>query len=175
MDFDQLVDKVETQPTPAVEAKVLLDSEAAAEHQRLQAEFEELTRQPSGSISERGPSQVAEDIRRLMETSEPTVFRFVTVGAKKWSDLVAQHPPSKQDRARGRDVSESFWPAAMAASCEQPEGATKAGFEKLWSKLSDGQWQRLVGACREANVGEHDIRPSWAVSALLNGQQQKSE
>lgn len=175
MDFETLVASVEEQPETTVEVRLLLDPDAAAEHQKLELELSELLSKPSGSLGERGPSDVAEDIRVLMDSAEPTVFVFKTVGARQWSQLIAKHPPSKQDRERFRDVSEPFWPEAMAASCVEPSGATVDGFVKLWERLSDGQWERLRGACREANVGVFDISPSLAVSALLNGRRLKSE
>lgn len=173
-DFDELVEQVEQAPTPTVEVRVLFDPDAAARHRQLEQELDDLVQRPSGSIDERGPAQVADEIAQLMDTSEPTTFRFQTLGAKTWSDLIAKHPPSKQERQRGRDVADSFWPDALAASCVEPEGATRDGFASLWEKLSDGQWERLKAACREANVAEHDIRPSQAASVLLSGRRPKS-
>lgn len=175
MDFDALVASVEEQPETTVEVRLLLDPDAAARHQALELELATAMNNPGGALNERGPGDVADDIRVLMESAEPTVFVFKTVGARQWSQLIAKHPPSKADRERYRDVSDAFWPEAMALSCVEPAGATKAGFLTLWDKLSDGQWERLRSACREANVGLFDISPSLAASALLNGRRPKSE
>lgn len=173
--FDEMVDRVEEAPPRIVDVSVPFDPDTAHRHEQLEQELEQLLRRPGGSISDRGPSQVADDIAELIDTAQTLDFSFQTVGAKRWSQLIATHPPSKQERERGRDVADRFWPAAMAASCVAPEGANEDGFTKLWSKLSDGQWQKLVSACRQANAEDHDIRPSQAAFALLSGRRQKSD
>lgn len=175
MDFETLVASVEEQPETTVEVRLLLDPDAAAQHQKLELELADALSNPTGSLADRGPGDIADDIRNLMESASPTVFVFKTVGARQWSQLIAKHPPSKADRERYRDVADTFWPDAMAASCVEPEGATRDGFVKLWERLSDGQWERLRSACREANVGLFDISPSSAASVLLNGRRLKSE
>ena len=174
-DFAELVTQVEEAPAPSVQVRILLDPAAAAQHRQLEDELEQAMRHPGQAINARGPAQIAQDIRDLMDSAEPTVFEFAAVGARQWSDLIAKHPPSKKDREQHRDVAASFWPDAMAASCVTPEGADVAGFTTLWNKLSEGQWERLRSACREANLGTFDIRPSSAASVLLNGSRPKSE
>ena len=174
MDFETLVASVEEQPETTVEVRLLLDPNAAEKHQKLEQELAAMLSTPGGSISDRGPADVANEIKELMDNAEPTVFVFKTVGARQWSQLIAKHPPAKADKERYRDVADTFWPEAMATSCVEPEGATRDGFVKLWERLSDGQWERLRGACREANVGVFDISPSLAVSAILNGRRPKS-
>ena len=174
-DFAELVTQVEEAPAPSVQVRVLLDPAAAAQHRQLEDELEQAMRHPGQAINARGPAQIAQDIRDLMDSAEPTTFEFAAVGARQWSDLIAKHPPSKKDREQHRDVASSFWPDAMAASCVTPEGADVQGFTTLWNKLSEGQWERLRSACREANLGTFDIRPSSAASVLLNGSRPKSE
>lgn len=173
--FDDLVTDVEEQPTVTVPVKILLDPDASAKHQQLEQELADMLNRPGGDISERGPAQIADDLRDLMDGAKYRTFVFATVGAKKWSDLIAKHPPSDAQRKRGLDVAPTFWPEAMAAACTEPEGATLKGFQALWDKLSSGQWDRLIGGCRQANAEDMDIRPSQAASVLIRGQRPKSE
>ena len=165
--LSELVDQVEQRPAPAVDVPVLLDPEAAAQHRRLEAELQKAEQSPGGSVSDRGPAQIAQEIAELYESTEPTVFKFAPLSPQAWADLIAEHPPPKGERA---DVNvESFWPEAMAACCIDPEDATVEDFRRLRDsgKVSNGTWNLLISGCREANEGTLDIRPTAAASKHL--------
>jgi hypothetical protein len=98
----------------------------------------------------------------------------VPLSPRAWSDLAAKHPPGK---GQPGDVNPTtFWPEAMAASCEQPAGATGAQFQALFesNKVTNGTWQRLVNGCRAANEGVFDLRPTPTVSAALRARARRS-
>ena len=165
--LSELVDEVEQRPAPAVDVPVLLDPEAAAKHRALEEELRKAEAKPGGSLGDRTAGQIAQDIADLYESTEPTVFKFAPLSPQAWADLIAEHHPPKGEKA---DVNvETFWPAAMAACCIDPEDATEADFRRLRDsgKVSNGTWNLLISGCREANEGTLDIRPTAAASRHL--------
>jgi hypothetical protein len=99
----------------------------------------------------------ADELREQAE-SDAVTFRFRSVGSKAWSDLLAQHPPSKEQRREtGVDYNPDTFPqAAIQASCADP---TLDDEDAAWlvEHLSLGQFRRLWTACLEANVGPGDL------------------
>lgn len=174
-DFDTLVGQVEGQEPFRLPVRVMLDSAAHAELQRLEAQLERaLNRPEDDDITAAGPAAVATQIASLLEEHTPAEFVFQAVPATRWDELVAAHPGSSSD------VAPSFWPAVMAECCVSPEGATVEGFAKLVgdgtveSKLNSGQRETLIQAVREVNRGLTDLRPSFAATALIRGTRRNS-
>ena len=85
-------------------------------------------------------------------------FTFTSNGRTAWRELVAKHPPTKEQRDKGADVNiETFPVAAMAACCTSPAEVDSDGLTALSSHLTQGQWDRLWGACLDANTLQGDI------------------
>jgi len=95
-------------------------------------------------------------------------FRFKGVGRKAWSDLAREHPPTKEQIARNHRVEfneDTFAPAIMALSCEQPKMTVEQITQFLASRVIDASaYMELWGACLRANV--FDDVPK---SSLLRG------
>lgn len=98
-------------------------------------------------------------------------FRFRSIGHKAWFDLIAKHPPTKdQKKADGRlDHDPTTFPVvAMAASCSVPEGVTEDFFRTLEkspnvvSTVFDYLWAK----CIEANVGGLEDPKSVAAGVI---------
>ncbi len=107
---------------------------------------------------------IAEEIIGLIEEADENSVDFVlrSIGARAWSDLLADHPPSADDMAMGRDHDSRTFPlAALAASITAPEGATPEMVTELEEKLSAGAWQQLWTACLAVNIVGGDI-PKFA-------------
>jgi len=168
-DFDALIGQVEGQEPFRLPVRLLLDSAAHAELQRLETQLERaLNRPEDADITAVGPSGLATEIANLLEQHEPTEFVFTSVSALRWDELVAAHPSDSSD------VSPAFWPAVMAECCVAPEGATLDGFTKLVGKINSGQRETLIQAVREVNRGLTDLRPSLAATALIRGTRRSS-
>lgn len=100
------------------------------------------------------------------------MFEFVGVTRRAWSDLMAKHPPAKEDARRGLDFDPNTFPqAAIAATCTDP-GITPEQSEKLLDVLPQGEWDKLWGAVLTCNVEVALPPKSLLVSAahLLNAE-----
>ena len=119
----------------------------------------------SDDLSEGGEAvDVAErilDVRDQVRKSERE-FLIRSVGEEAWSDLIAEHPPTKEDREQRMPWHPAtFWPAAIAASCVQP-ALTVDQVGKLLTVLSSGQMRKLTDAVLYVNGGSDDIPKSAA-------------
>lgn len=98
------------------------------------------------------PAELQERIADLSKEVEKKtrVLTFRSIGRRKWRELLAEHPPTKQQGALGADHNpETFPPAAMAATCSEPglslEQATWI-FEELPTGVVDRVWAAVLGA-----------------------------
>lgn len=171
-EFDTLVGQVEGQEPFRLPVRVLLDSTAHAELQRLEALLDQaLLRPEDDDVTVIGPAGIAVQIAELLKEHRPAEFVFQAVSGVRWDQLVVEHP-STDGRS---DVAASFWPTIMAECCVAPEGATVDGFVTLVGdgtvegKLNSGQRETLIQAVREVNRGLTDLRPSFAATALIRG------
>lgn len=159
------------------EARVLLDQSLLAEHTRLDAELQKaidedakLNRNPEAPV-------IAERIRELEQRidASKTVFVFEQIGRGAWLDLVAQHPPTDDERSQGLDHHpESFIPAALVASCRlvrTPDGNEGTldldNAEFLMAELTEAEFRKLWAACLKANLGEASD-PKSAAAAIFH-------
>jgi hypothetical protein len=174
-DFDTLVGQVERQEPFRLPVRLVLDSGAYTELQRLEGELEKVLLGPDDDdVTTVGPEALADQIGTLLRDHRPAEFVFQAVSGVRWDDLVAKHPGT------GADVAPSFWPAVMAECCVAPEGATVDGFVALVGdgrvegKLNSGQRETLIQGVREVNRGLTDLRPSFAATTLIRGTRRNS-
>lgn len=127
----------------------------------LSAEVEDLERQVArhrgwkpGSLSEADPrAELRERIEELREQQRESVytFRFRSLSARAYSDLLAQHPPREQDRTeRLRFNTETFPVALIAACCVDPEMTVEEAGDLL-DEVSAGTRDALFAAAWAAN------------------------
>lgn len=119
---------------------------------------------------------IAEEIERVQGLIEAAtrIFRFRSIGGEAWEELAGQHPPSDAQRAEGFDYDlATFHPAAIAASCVDPEmDASQA--VRLHKVIGSGQWIQLWNACHQANVGTDRLGKSVSASVTLQRSQPSS-
>jgi hypothetical protein len=109
--------------------------------------------------------QIATRIEKLTDEvrTHEVEFTFRSMGRRAWHQLVAEHPPTTEQRALGADFNTMTMPViAMATSCIAPAGATLQTFEDLDEQLTDGQWNQIWAACHAANTNSGNV----AYSAL---------
>lgn len=86
-------------------------------------------------------------------TAATVEVTFQAIGRRRWRQLLAEHPPSDEERTAGAEHAETFVWAAMAAASVRPTGATPATVEAFCDTLTDGQLGVLWAACVSVNTG----------------------
>lgn len=160
----------EATPREAV-ARVCSRQDLLARHAELEAE---LTEAHQGDLREnREPEspRIAQQIVDLEAEIAGTEreFRFRAIGRRAWADLLAKYPPTKdQQRAHpGLDHNPDRFPvAAIAASAVAPT-LTVDQAKLLEERLNLAQWEKLWGACLDANLGGSDRPLSVAAGMTL--------
>lgn len=147
-------------------ARALLDEHETADKALGQALEDDarLNREPQAPAL---AAAVAE-LEQAVEDAK-TTFRFVSIGRKKWADLVASHPPSKdvlKADPRAEVDPEVFPVEAMAASLAEPL-MTVEQVGRLERSCDDAQWNVLWGACLAANVGGLESPKSVLAGSIL--------
>lgn len=146
--------------------RVCLAGDVAAEVDRLEAELAAVSQWQPDSIADQHPGlalaeQIAE-ARERMRDSE-VEFTFRALGARAWSDLVAQHPGTTDEEAWD---AETLAPALVAASAIDPEMSPEE-LEELFEALNMGQRQALIDAAWRVNGEATSVPFSLHASAIL--------
>lgn len=105
--------------------------------------------------------QRVEDLRKDIQGKTRT-FVFESIGRRKWMDLLAEHPPTDQQKEEFEEQfgeaglrpdhnPETFSPHALAASCVKP-GLTVDEAVWLMENMTEKTWNRIVGACFSVNL-----------------------
>jgi hypothetical protein len=144
--------------------KLVLDGDLLAEHERLNAELEAA---PEGGNVE----ELAQHLIDLEEQIRKAEIEFVFrgIGRGRWRKLLADHPPSDEDKAAGLDFSQENFPfAAMAASIVSPTLSEDDLRELDEETFTEVDFQKIWTCCLRANVGAGVTRPeSRAAHAIL--------
>ncbi|MFC5802808.1 hypothetical protein [Streptomyces formicae] len=146
--------------------RICLAGDVAAEVDRLEAELASVSNWQAESLVDKNPGiEIAERIKEARERMQAAEveFTFKALGAKAWSDLVAQHPGKKDEEAW--DV-ETLAPALVAASAVDP-AMTQAEVDELFDALNFGQRQQLIDAAWQVNGEATSIPFSLHASAIL--------
>lgn len=94
-------------------------------------------------------------------------FTIGSVSRKRWADLLAKHPPSKEQRRAGLDHDPVTFPvAAIAACCKDPEMTVEQS-ERLADVLPPGEWVKLWSAAFRLNITETPFPKSAAATEFL--------
>jgi hypothetical protein len=146
--------------------RICLAGDVAAEVERLEAELAATSSWQQQSIADAHPGiEIAEQIKEARErmTAAEVPFTFRALGAKAWSDLVAEHPSDKPDEAWD---DESLAPALVAA-CSVDPVMTPDDVEALWEQLNLGQRQELINAAWSVNGEATTVPFALHASAIL--------
>lgn len=175
-------------------ARVLLRQDLLARKDEL----EEAIKVEAAVDARENRTPVALGLARDMEALDVEIeaakveFKFRSVGKRLWADLLAAHPPTKDQtsRIRGLDHNPLTFPcAAVALSYVDPADPgwrpelkgdeftqRLAKFTRLFDRLNASQWEMLWTKCVDANLGFDTPGKSQAASLLLrlaNGQSAK--
>lgn len=138
-------------------AKVLIRQDLHARHDQLKADLARAVIHDERENKTPQAPRLAEELVELESQIEQAKvdFHFRSIGRKAWADLLAKHPPTKEQvRAdRRADHNPATFPiAAIAASCVEPV-MTEADVVRLEQALNNSQFDLLWTKCIDANVG----------------------
>jgi hypothetical protein len=128
--------------------------------EQAESELEEVTSEKDGMLgNEERKARISElegkaDKLRSEVESKTRTLVFESIGRREWSDLLAEHPPTKEQLDRFGELDhnpETFPPVALEASCVEP-GMSLEDAQWLMDKLPLGAWNRVWGACLSVNV-----------------------
>ncbi|MGH3010180.1 MAG: hypothetical protein ACRDLM_12350, partial [Gaiellaceae bacterium] len=140
----------------------------------LERELEAAKGWKPGSLADTDPArELAEQIEATREEmrEHSHVFKFRAVAPKAWSDLLALHPPRKDNDADGLFNLQTFPSAVIAACAIEPE-MTAEQLDRLAAVLNQGQYDDLFMAAWRVNTRATDIPFSGAAYAILHNTEQ---
>jgi len=157
-------------------ASILLDGELVLRHQAADEAFREAMAETLDEISRPDHVKVLEDELRAVEAEIEAAkvdFRFRAVGSRVWFDLLAAHPPTKEQVKARPNLDhnpDTFMAAVMAESCVDPEMTVEDATELL-GEVHPSQRDELWGTCVGLNRGDAGIPKSAALglARLLSG------
>lgn len=167
---DILIEAANPAYTRVAVARILLRQDMLSRHAELEAE---LAASVQGDRMENRVEEAPTVAARLVEyeaeiEAAKVEFRFKSIGHRAWADLMAEHPPTKDQLKtfpRLDHNPETFPVAAIAASCIDPVMSVE-DVTRLERLLNDTQFNVLLVKCVEANTGGIDTPKSVAASGI---------
>lgn len=148
------------------EARVRILMNAALEDEHAALE-DQLRSQPDTLARGENAKALAAQLVALEErmTAEEDELLFRSVGTSAWLQLMAEHPPTEADKGLDHNP-RTFQPAAVAASCVDPEMSVE---DAVWlmDTLPPAQWWQVWDVVLEVNRGASQRPKSLLASALL--------
>jgi len=135
-----------------------------ADLQRIAAEDQRLNRKPQLPVA----AQKILDMEEQIDAAR-VPFKVSCLGARAWLDLLAKHPPTKEQKRGNPKLDhnpESFRVAAIAAALVDPE-LTAEQVAQLGDWFTVAQWDELFYAVVEVNRGGGDAPKSLVAGAIL--------
>ena len=161
-DLDDFLDRY--QP-PVEEVAVCGRSSLIADHARTESEIVGF-RAKNGLAGP--PAELLDRLAELEAEIERSVlvFRLQAMPYRRWADLLASHPPTKEQRASGAGANaESFEPAAFAACAVEPKVSPEQA-ARLHDTLPPGEWRALMDAVYRLHREQVAAPKSLLLSAL---------
>lgn len=132
-----------------------------------------------------GIAQQIVDLEAEMDAAKVT-FVFRAVSRRQWVDMLAAHPPTKEqlkaiaatstDPLRRPSLEfnpDTFPVAVIAAACHDP-AMTAEDAERLANSLTDSQFSSLWEAAVKVNVGSTDPKHSRAAAGMIRRMSEQS-
>lgn len=150
----------------------------------LQAEFEDLERQLAAAEDDEGDTlaggarvrDLAEQIEAVRQkmAAHTTVFRFGGLGEHAYSDLLAEHPPTAEQKEDGASLNGETFPTALIAACALDPKMTPEQADRLRRKITHVQWEDLFNTALACNRQRVNVPFSLSASAIRARYEPKS-
>ncbi len=157
--------------TPRTDSvRVCMRGDLVAEIARLE---QQMARQQVADERTNTPDLAPEIARRILDLQAEAAahereFVFTAIGQRAWSALLADHPPTDEQRKAGADHNPETFPyEAVAASCTSVAGGTGQDVRRLADRLSLGDWTRIWNCCLAVNLGGTVLPKCAGATALL--------
>lgn len=167
--FDDIMASAKPRETSVT---ICVAGDLAGQHEALNEQLIAAQRQKVTSI-EGNPEAVSlaqqiRDLEQQMQAATHT-FTFRALPARKWSDLLAEHPArdDKDERYNAETL-----PLALVKACLVEPDLTAAQVDTLTDALSDGAFDEMFDAAWRANRSGPSVPFSRAASALLQNSEQ---
>ena len=165
---------------PETRVRFCLDGDLKAEHEALEAEFNESRKRTLGDARMVDPSrQLAQQVNDLEERMKESEVEFIVRGLKRgdWNDLVAEHAPrdgNALDKSYGFNV-EALMTVAIPkciASVENHAGEplefdVDAEWGPLAEDMTDSQYEDFVLAVLRVNKGRNEVPFSLSAYRMI--------
>lgn len=167
---------------PERSVELCLRGDLVAQLQDLSRQLVEVERdeKATGSASLDGGQlvELANQIRVLREEmqDDTIVLRLHALPRRKWTALVAAHPPredNQADQVTGMNVDE--FAEDLIRQCVVDPALDDEDWARLEEVLSDGQWQALTNAAFAVNTRDVDVPFSARASRILASSAHDSE
>lgn len=164
-------------------ARICVRGDLVAEKEKLEAELQEAQTNDYLSNSKSKAPTIARKLDKLAKEADKHTYEFTfeAIGMKRWQDMIADHPPTKEQKKKAKDDEqylefnpETFPIAAISASCKDPE-MDEDQVRELFETWNYSQWNKLLEACLQANLGDDAVGKSPVASAILRASDVKSK
>ncbi len=121
----------------------------------------------SDSLADPVMLEAAKAVTAVEEEMEAATVTFTVsaISRRRWADLLAKHPPSKEQRRAGHDHDPDRFPVAAVAACVSE--MTEAQAQQLSDVLPAGEWNKLWVAALGLNITETPHPKLGAATELL--------
>lgn len=141
----------------------------ASRHEALVAELQQVAMRESSLAGNPEAERISGEIVAVQDEMEGSVLD-VTVKAlsrNAWLDLLAAHPPSREEARRGESMNPKTFPVAAVAACATEPKISGAQAEQLAESLPPGEWQKLWLAVVALNTAETTVPKLRAATEIL--------
>ena len=168
---------------PERSVPICLVGDLQAEHEQLERDLARAREQASSGTLSGGLNaearQIAERIQALQEEmrEHTEVFKFRGLTRREYSDLVAAHPPTDEQKEQNpnADVNWDTYGVGLISACCVSHKMTEEEAGELVDILTTAQYNALFTAAQAVNVLGQDIPSSLAASAVLRASKKSSK
>lgn len=149
-------------------ASILLDGSLVERHRAADQALAEVLLVHAATMDADDPPAAVQDCMDAVADIEAQMaesrveFRFRALSFREWADLLAAHPPTKEQKKGNEGLQhnpDTFPAAAVAASCTEP-AMSEAEAGELLDALHPSQRDLLWGTCLALNRGDVDAPKS---------------
>lgn len=170
------LDLIRNARLPERTVPLCLRGDLVAEHEALEATLAAAQRQGGNSLAGNPDAErIARDIEALQELmAESTItIRLRALPRRQWADLVAKHPPRRDEGGRILDTdaagvnADDFMAAVLRQCVAEPVLAEDDWNLLIDERITDAQYGQLTAAVWALNRAEVDVPFSRAASRIL--------